>query len=148
MNATSQDPFPVKLFGHKPSYSSSPVVWIRQASLQTDVQKVLRHARKMPEKTQHFYKELNRIKKAALSIGFYELLDGVASIFDRECAMLPGTGKFHALKKATFHNNLHTYWLFFEYFTFMFKTNIALNPKFKFFTFEKVQFHMYVWVIA
>lgn len=91
MNATSQDPFPVKLFGHKPSYSSSPVVWIRQASLQTDVQKVLRHARKMPEKTQHFYKELNRIKKAALSIGFYELLDGVASIFDRECAMLPGT---------------------------------------------------------
>ena len=87
----SQDPFPVKLFGHKPSYSSSPVVWIRQASLQTDVQKVLRHARKMPEKTQHFYKELNRIKKAALSIGFYELLDGVASIFDRECALLPGT---------------------------------------------------------
>ena len=148
MNATSQDPFPVKLFGHKPSYSSSPVVWIRQASLQTDVQKVLRHARKMPEKTQHFYKELNRIKKAALSIGFYELLDGVASIFDRECAMLPGTGKFHALKKGTFHNNLRTYWLFCEYFTFMFKTNIALNPKFKFFTFEKVQFHMYVWVIA
>ena len=91
MNATSQDPFPVKLFGHKPSYSSSPVVWIRQASLQTDVQKVLRHARKMPEKTQHFYKELNRIKKAALSIGFYELLDGVASIFDKECALLPGT---------------------------------------------------------
>ena len=117
MNATSQDPFPVKLFGHKPSYSSSPVVWIRQASLQTDVQKVLRHARKMPEKTQHFYKELNRIKKAALSIGFYELLDGVASIFDRECAMLPGTGKFHALKKGTFHNNLRTYWLFCEYFT-------------------------------
>ena len=91
VNASTQDPFPVKLFGHKPSYSSSPVVWIRQASLQTDVQKVLRHARKMPEKTQHFYRELNRIKKAALSIGFYELLEGIASIFDRECALLPGT---------------------------------------------------------
>ena len=111
MNATSQDPFPVKLFGHKPSYSSSPVVWIRQASLQTDVQKVLRHARKMPEKTQHFYKELNRIKKAALSIGFYELLDGVASIFDRECAMLPGTGKKRTCLKKI--GPIHTrYWLF------------------------------------
>ena len=50
--------------GHKPSYSSSPVVWIRQASLQSDIQKVLRHARKMPEKTPHFYKELNGIRKA------------------------------------------------------------------------------------
>ena len=91
LNNTAQDPFPVKLLGHKPSYSSSPVVWIRQASLQSDIQKVLRHARKMPEKTPHFYKELNRIRKAALSIGFYELLDGVASIFEKECAMLPGS---------------------------------------------------------
>jgi len=91
LNATSQEPFPVKLLGHKPSYSSSPVVWIRQASLQSDIQKVLRHARKMPEKTPHFYKELNRIRKAALSIGFYELMDGVASIFEKECAILPGT---------------------------------------------------------
>ena len=91
MNASSQEPFPVKLAGHKPSYSSAPVVWIKQSSLQSDVQKVLRHARKMPEKTQHFYKELNRIKKAALSTGFYELLDGVATVFERECALLPGT---------------------------------------------------------
>ena len=51
---------------------------------------MLRHARKMPEKTPHFYKELNRIRKAALSIGFYELMDGVASIFEKECAILPG----------------------------------------------------------
>ena len=66
------------------------MVWIRQASLQSDIQKVLRHARKMPEKTPHFYKELNRIRKAALSIGFYELMDGVASVFEKECAILPG----------------------------------------------------------
>ena len=91
LNASSQDPFPVKLLRHKPSYSSTPVVWIRQASLQSDIQKVLRHARKMPEKTSQFYKELNRIRKAALSIGFHELLDGVASIFEKECALLPGT---------------------------------------------------------
>jgi hypothetical protein len=91
LNASSTEPFPVKLLGHKPSYSSSPVVWIRQASLQSDIQKVLRHARKMPEKTGQFYKELNRIRKAALSIGFHELLDGIASIFEKECALLPGS---------------------------------------------------------
>ena len=66
------------------------MVWIRQASLQSDIQKVLRHARKMPEKTPHFYKELNRIQKAALSIGFYELMDGLESLIEKECAILPG----------------------------------------------------------
>ena len=40
----------VTFSGHKPSYSSSPVVWIRQASLQSDILNVLRHARKMPKK--------------------------------------------------------------------------------------------------
>ena len=101
MNATSQEPFPVKLAGHKPSYSSNPVVWIKQNNLQSDVQKVLRHARKMPEKTAHFYKELNRIKKAALSTGFYELLDGVATVFERECALLPGTAHAECAMQLT-----------------------------------------------
>lgn len=91
LNQTSQEPFPVKLTSHRPSYSSSPVVWIKQSSLQSDIQKVLRHARKLPEKTPHFYKELNRLKKAALCIGFHELLEGVASIFERECSTLPGS---------------------------------------------------------
>lgn len=43
----------------------------------------MRHARKLPEKSLHFYKELNRLKRAALYIGFYELLEGCAAIFDR-----------------------------------------------------------------
>lgn len=47
------------------------------------LQKILRHARKLPEKSLHFYKELNRLKRAALCIGFYELLEGCAAIFDR-----------------------------------------------------------------
>ena len=46
-------------------------------------QKILRHAKKLPEKSLHFYKELNRLKRAALYIGFYELLEGCAAIFDR-----------------------------------------------------------------
>lgn len=46
--------FPVK--PDKRSYSQNCVSWIRQAGLQSDIQKVLRHAKKLPEKTQHFYK--------------------------------------------------------------------------------------------
>lgn len=74
--------FPVK--ADKRSYSQSCVVWINRISLQSDIQKVLRHAKKMPEKTQHFYKELNRIRRAALSIGFVELLEAMATLFDKE----------------------------------------------------------------
>lgn len=78
--------FPIK--AEKRSYSQNIVVWIRQAGLQSDIQKVLRHAKKLPEKTQHFYKELNRIRRAALSLGFVELLEGLAHIFEREAATL------------------------------------------------------------
>lgn len=47
--------FPVRPVD-KRSYSQNCVVWIRQAGLQSDIQKILRHARKLPDKTQHFYK--------------------------------------------------------------------------------------------
>ncbi|XP_023336085.1 integrator complex subunit 14 [Eurytemora carolleeae] len=88
LNETLSSPFPVKS-DRKPSYSSCPVVWIKQSGIQSDNQKVLRHARKLPEKTQHFYKELNRLKRAAVCLGFYELLEGVAQICERECGLLP-----------------------------------------------------------
>lgn len=39
LTATNQEPFPIK-GDQKPSYSYSPVVWIRSASLQSDIQKV------------------------------------------------------------------------------------------------------------
>lgn len=78
--------FPVK--ADKRSYSQSCVVWINRISLQSDIQKVLRHAKKMPEKTQHFYKELNRIRRAALSVGFVELLEAMATLFDKEAISL------------------------------------------------------------
>lgn len=88
LNQTLQSPFPVKS-DRKPSYSSSPVVWIKQSGIQSDIQKVLRHARKLPDKTAQFYKELNRLKRAAVCLGFYELLEGVAQICERECGLLP-----------------------------------------------------------
>lgn len=47
--------FPVKP-GEKRSYAQACVVWVQPGGLQADIQKILRHARKMPDKTQHFYK--------------------------------------------------------------------------------------------
>lgn len=82
--------FPVRP-QEKRSYSQNGVVWIRQAGLQSDIQKILRHARKLPEKTQQFYKELNRLRKAAISLGFLDLLTGLAYIFEQECMQLPGS---------------------------------------------------------
>ncbi|KAK6624424.1 hypothetical protein RUM44_011283 [Polyplax serrata] len=91
-NSSTDNPpsFPVKP-AEKRSYSQNVVVWVRQAGLQSDIQKILRHAKKLPEKTQQFYKELNRVRRAAISFGFVELLDGLAFIFERECTLLPGS---------------------------------------------------------
>jgi len=62
---------------------------VQHGSLQADIQKILRHARKMPEKTLHFYKELNRLRRAALSMGFLDLMDTMAAVLERECTLLP-----------------------------------------------------------
>ena len=43
----------------KKSYALNSVVWVRQGGLQSDIQKILRHARKLPDKTQSFYKVNN-----------------------------------------------------------------------------------------
>ncbi|XP_033211888.1 integrator complex subunit 14 isoform X2 [Belonocnema kinseyi] len=85
---TAEPAFPVKP-AEKRSYALNAPSWIRQVGLQSDIQKILRHARKLPEKTQNFYKELNRLRRAALSMGFVELLEGLALIFERECTLLP-----------------------------------------------------------
>lgn len=47
--------------GDKKSYSQNNVAWIRQPGLQSDIQKILRHARKLPEKTQQFYKVISDV---------------------------------------------------------------------------------------
>lgn len=74
----------------KKSYSSSSnmISWIRESALQADIQKILRHAKKMPEKTSHFFKELNRIRRNAQSLGFNELIEVLADIFEKEAQMI------------------------------------------------------------
>ncbi|XP_075982470.1 integrator complex subunit 14 [Anticarsia gemmatalis] len=85
---TPAETFPIRSWR---SYSGggSACAWARPHALLADVQKVLRHARKLPDKTQHLYKELNRLRRAAISLGFSELLNAVGSALERECAALP-----------------------------------------------------------
>lgn len=66
------------------SYSSNNVIWLDPESVQADVQKIVRHAKRSPDKVPHFYKELNRIRRAAISYGFYDVLFGLADILERE----------------------------------------------------------------
>jgi len=108
LNQSSSSPFPVRASSQKPSYSNSPVVWIKESkwgqkesylwyskdnfctfSLISDLQKVLRNARRLPDKSATFFKELNRFKKAALTLGFHQLIDGLAEMCDKERKQLP-----------------------------------------------------------
>ncbi|KAI8478996.1 PREDICTED: von Willebrand factor A domain-containing protein 9-like [Branchiostoma belcheri] len=93
-------PYPVR-HADKRSYAQNTTVWIKPSGLQTDVQKILRNARKLPDKQQTFYKELNRLRKAALSFGFVDLLEGMSAMLERECTLLPGTAHPDAALQLT-----------------------------------------------
>jgi len=81
-------PFPVK-GGDKRSYSQPCVVWLRPGGIPSDVAKITRHARKLPDKVQSFYKEVNRVRRAALQYGFPALLRGLCDVLEREASALP-----------------------------------------------------------
>lgn len=70
------------------SYSSNNVIWLDPESVQADVQRIVRHVKRGLDKAPHFYKELNRIRRAAISYGFYDVLSGLASILEREKSTL------------------------------------------------------------
>lgn len=70
--------------GPTKSYSANSVIWLDPESVQADVQKIVRHAKRGPDKAPHFYKELNRIRRAAIAYGFYDVLFGLAAILERE----------------------------------------------------------------
>lgn len=74
--------FPVRPT-EKRSYTQNAPSWIRQVGLQSDIQKILRHARKLPEKTQNFYKVNYKCQKKKESI-LYELNDfEIIILYDR-----------------------------------------------------------------
>lgn len=47
------------------------------------------------------FQELNRLRRAALSFGFHDLLEAMASMLDRECTMLPGSAHPDAALQLT-----------------------------------------------
>ncbi|XP_030833071.1 integrator complex subunit 14 [Strongylocentrotus purpuratus] len=96
----NKTPFPV-MPDAKRSYAQNPVVWIKNSNLQSDVQKILRYARKLPDKTQVFYKELNRLRRAALSFGMQDFLEGISQLLERECTLLPGSAHVDAALQLT-----------------------------------------------
>lgn len=52
------------------------------------------------------FKELNRLRRAALSFGFHDLLEAMASMLDRECTMLPGSAHPDAALQLTHAANM------------------------------------------
>ncbi|KAK2721914.1 hypothetical protein QYM36_002471 [Artemia franciscana] len=74
--------FPVRP-SEKRSYATNVVTWSRPGSLQADVQKVVRHARKLPEKRHNFYKILMEKKKI--------FTGSLASLLEREGQILRGS---------------------------------------------------------
>lgn len=45
--------------------------------------------------------ELNRLRSAALALGFFELLEATAKLLERECTMLPATAHPDAALQMT-----------------------------------------------
>ncbi|OXA59380.1 von Willebrand factor A domain-containing protein 9 [Folsomia candida] len=82
--------FPVKP-PEKKSYGGSPTVWITPDQVNNDMVKLLRNCKKLPDKNNAFYKELNRIRRWALAIGFESILESVAQILERECMVSTST---------------------------------------------------------
>lgn len=54
---------------------------------------MLRLAKKLPEKATNFFKELAKFRKAAITIGFTSILQGMSTILERECSFLSATNR-------------------------------------------------------
>lgn len=84
--------FPVcDSFARRRSYAVPTIAWTKDKNVTSDVQKLMRAARKLPDKAPHFYKELNKIRRACLSYGFIDLIDGIAQCLDFEQKVLSET---------------------------------------------------------
>ncbi|KAJ6223839.1 hypothetical protein RDWZM_002384 [Blomia tropicalis] len=64
------------------------VTWLNQNGMQTDIQKLLRYARKLPDKQESLSQEVSRIKKIAVTFNFPEIIEAVATLLEREISLL------------------------------------------------------------
>jgi len=101
-NTANREPFPVvDNMMTKRSYIAPTTSWAKDKFVSSDITKLLRNARKLPEKNKPFYNELNKVRRAALAYGFNELLEGVAACLEVEETNLRET-KPNAAKELTF----------------------------------------------
>jgi len=73
------------------SYGATPTAWMTSPGINADIQKLLRTARKLPDKNQQFYKELNRMRRWAMTIGFEDFIESLAQVLERECVVSTNT---------------------------------------------------------
>jgi len=70
----------------KPSYAANCTSWLQPYGLQSDVQKLVRYMKKLPDRHVPFYQEVNRVCQYALALGYIDLLDGLAGLLETESA--------------------------------------------------------------
>jgi len=77
--------FPIN-FKSKPTYGQLATIHActENSGIQVDVQKIMRYARKLPDKESNFFLELNRVIDYALMIGCKELLELLSDILKKE----------------------------------------------------------------
>lgn len=79
-----ETPFPIAAPSQRSYRSQSNAVWIKASGLQSDLQKLLRYAKKLPDKQSTFFKEVNKIRRAGIIYGFHELLNALATTLEKE----------------------------------------------------------------
>uniref|UniRef100_A0A0N5AMM3 IntS14_C domain-containing protein n=1 Tax=Syphacia muris TaxID=451379 RepID=A0A0N5AMM3_9BILA len=70
----------------KPSYSSQRTIWDDSFGIQSDMQKILRLLKKIPDRTHAFYSELNRVHGYACTIGAEDIHNKLVNLIEAEGA--------------------------------------------------------------
>ena len=71
-------------FAKQRSYSTPTIAWTQDQWIINEFQKVTRAAKKLPDKKINFYKEINKIRKAALTYGSHDLITALADVLGKD----------------------------------------------------------------
>jgi len=103
--------FPVNKDKYKASYVPQNFTsWSRPNTMQLDLSKFQRLGKKLPEKAQAFYKELNRIRRASISYGCRDLVQTLIQLLQHDIKQLPVNSNCmphleHVIKQLEASNN-------------------------------------------
>ncbi|CAJ0954204.1 unnamed protein product, partial [Mesorhabditis belari] len=88
--------------GEPASYAANLHSWIGSNGIQNDLNKILRYFRKLPDKSENFYMELNKVRQYAAVIGCQQILSEIARILKEESIQLNEHVRKHANHVAPF----------------------------------------------